>query len=374
MTDRERFRTLMAGGTPDRVPFLAFSELVPEAIWEEQLRGLGMGLIVHASSVVTAADGFEIRHSHDGALHTAEMRTPRGTLTARYRTDQPRISGSGEIQTEWYVKVPEDYEPMIWSLEHTDFTLDSRSYHAVRERLGEHGVTHTWCDEPPYMGLQYLLGWENWVLHQVDHPVLFRELLEVYGRMQDRRMRAQLAAPERDLINIGNLSGNYSPRAYAEYTKPYFDRYAKPLRELGCSVTIHADALNLKQHVGLLPGPYVNVVEAFTPPPVGNLSIAEARAAWGPGVTLHVNVPETVFHSGYEATFRWTRDLLASDPCPNKFLSFTEVGLLGVEGALREVFLTGIRAVMDALHRHTYADPGPRAAGGARTSRGGDPG
>ena len=303
MTDRERFRILMAGGTPDRVPFLAFSELVPEEIWERELRDLGMGLITHVSSVVPVAAEVEVRHVRAGAVHTAELVTPCGVLTARYRTDRPRISGSGEVQTEWYVKEPGDYDAMIWALDHTSFRVDGRAFHETRTRLGDHGVTHTWCDEPPYMGLQYLLGWENWVLHQVDHPARFRELMDAYGRKQDRRLEAQLTAPERDLINLGNLSGNYAPRHYAEYTKPYFDRYAPRLRERGCSVTIHADALNLKQHAALLPGAGVNVIEAFTPPPVGNLPVGEVRSAWGPEVTLHINVPETLFHSGYDATF-----------------------------------------------------------------------
>lgn len=352
MTNRERFHALMSGGRPDRVPFLAFSELIPADVFERELKGLGMGLIVHAGSVAAEMDSAETRHVRGNGAHTVQLITPKGSLSAGYRTECGRISGSGEVQTEWYVKSPEDYAPMIWALDHTRFSIDSGLYLKALERVGEDGVTHTWCDEPPYMGLQYLLGYENWALHQYDCPELFAELMDAYGRMQDRRLRAQLLAPERDLINIGNLAGNYSPAKYAQYVKPYFDKYAKLLREAGCSVAIHADALNLKEHIALCPGPYANVVEAFTPPPVGNLSVAEARAAWGPGVTLHINVPETIFYGGYGATYNWTKELLDSDPCPNKFLSFTENGLLGVEGEQYALFMNGIHAVMDALHQN----------------------
>ena len=103
------------------------------------------------------------------------------------------------------------------------------------------------------------------------------------------------------------LRVRYSTRTQARATRLQASSgdipYAPRLRERGYSVTIHADALNLKQHAALLPGAGVNVIEAFTPPPVGNLPVGEVRSAWGPEVTLHINVPETLFHSGYDATF-----------------------------------------------------------------------
>jgi hypothetical protein len=40
----------------------------------------------------------------------------------------------------------------------------------------------------------------------------------------------------------------------------------------------------------------VDIVEAFTPPPMGNLSLKEAREAWGDKFIIWVNFPETVFY------------------------------------------------------------------------------
>lgn len=352
MTNKERFYKIMSGGVPDRVPFLVFSELLPGDIYETKFKDRGMGLIVHAGSVIPVRDSVKEESFNEGDMCIVRINTPYGNLISRFRTGVGEISGSGEIQTEWFVKTEQDYKAMIWVLDNTEFIIDETNYWKIKEQLGEDGVTHTWCDEPPYMALQYLLGLENWSIHQFDYPDLFEELLLAYARMQNRRMMAQLKAPEKDLINIGNLSGNYSPAKYEQYTKPYFDHYAKLLREAGCSVTIHADALNLKEHINLCPGPYVNVVEAFTPPPVGNLSLAEARAAWGEGVTFHINIPETIFYGGYTATYDWTRELLLSDPHPNKFLSFTELGLLGVKDEEYETFITGINAVIDAIEKY----------------------
>jgi hypothetical protein len=349
MTNKERFYTIMSGRKPDRVPFLIFSELLPGDIYQKELKPRDVGIIVHTGSVFPIRSLVKQESILEGDIHSIKIGTPYGDLISRYRTGCDNLSGSGEIQIEWFVKSQQDYKPMIWVLDNTEFLIDETHYRRVKDQIGDDGVTHTWCDEPPYMGLQYLLGYENWSIHQYDYPDLFEELLLAYGRMQDRRMKAQVKAPEKDLINLGNLSGNYSPAKYEQYTKPYFDYYAKLLRKAGCSVTIHADALNLKEYINLCPGPYVNVIEAFTPPPVGDLPIDQARAAWGDEVTIHINIPETIFYEGYTATYNWTRDLLIADPHPNKFLSFTEMGLLGVEGEKYKTFITGINAVIDAL-------------------------
>jgi hypothetical protein len=93
------------------------------------------------------------------------------------------------------------------------------------------------------------------------------------------------------------------------------------------------------------------VIEAYTPPPVGEVSLAEVRQAWGNDTVIWVNFPETVFYSGYEATKRYTIDLLCSDaPGDHLVLSFTEMGLWGaLNDETERIFKTGTLAILDAL-------------------------
>ena len=73
-----------------------------------------------------------------------------------------------------------------------------------------------------------------------------------------------------------------------------------------------------------------DVIEAFTPPPIGSLSVKEARAAWGEKTIIWVNFPETIFWQGKQATKQYTQDLLLSDPPGNALiLGFTEMGTWG---------------------------------------------
>jgi len=331
MTNRERMRAILEGRKPDRVPVMFFSELLPRGQFEREIRNRGVGLIVHTSSVIQQRPGIEMVITEKDGIRSETIHTPFGDLTARYVMGKNNIASSGTVQTEYFVKSESDYEAAIWLLDQTIFTLNPSVYYQDDMLLGDEGITHVWTDEPPYMGLQYLMGYVNWCLHQHDYPESFQALLDAYERMQMRRMDVLVSAPEKDLINIGNLSGNFSPDKYERYMKPYFDKVAERLRKAGKSVTIHADAINLKEYAKLIPGPWVNVIEAFTPPPVGNLTLQEARKMWGEGTIIWINFPETVFYSGYEETYRYTVELLRSDPCPNKYISFTEIGLLGVD-------------------------------------------
>ena len=72
----------------------------------------------------------------------------------------------------------------------------------------------------------------------------------------------------------------------------------------------------------------IDVVEAYTPPPVGELSLPEVRAAWGDKTIIWVNIPETIFWFGAEEAKRYTIDLLKSGAPGNALvLSFTEMGM-----------------------------------------------
>lgn len=352
MNNKERFRLLMSGAEPDITPFLIFSELLPGNVFQEQLRQHDIGLIVHAGSVHTRTE-YPVHDEISQGIRRQTATTPYGTCYAEYRTGHANISGNGEIQKSYWIKSPADYAKVVHMLDNTHFDLDSATYMRALDRLGEDGVTHTWCDEPPYMGLQYLLGYEKWCLDQYDVPDLFQELMEAYERLQTRRMTLQMEAPERDLICIGNLSGNYAPARYEIETKPYFDLWGAKLAANGCSVTIHADAINLSKHLDVFPSPGVSVAEAFTPPPTGDLSLLQARRAWGDQLVFHINVPEAIFYMGHDYITAWTKQLLDSDPNPRRFLSFTENGLLGVSGAKLDLYMNGILAICEAIHERT---------------------
>jgi len=348
MNNRERIEAILGGGIPDRIPFLPFSELIPRGSYEREMRARGMGFIVHGASLWSEMPSVEVsQRTRDGEA-TATYRTPVGEVMTKYRTHAQGASNNASVQQEWLIKGVEDYHAVIFMIDDTTYHVDQSAYRKAVADLGDDGIVHTWTDEPPYMDAQYFLGLEKWSYDQYDHPNEFRALLEALARRQERRLQMLLECPD-SFINLGNLAGNFGPSQYKEYILPYYHRYVPWFRDRGKRLTIHADALNLSRYLDLVPLTEVKIIEAFTPPPVGDLALRDARGAWGEDVTIWINFPETVFYGGYDATRRYVIELLQSDPCPNKFLGMTEMGLMGVNESNEAIFKEGIRAIMDGL-------------------------
>lgn len=347
MTPRERLLAVLNGKTPDKVPFAPFSELLPRGAFERELRNRGMGLVHHHTSVVNSLkDITEIRKNIDGKSITI-YQTPVGEVSTSF-VFKHGVSNDGSVQSEYMIKAVEDYAATIAYLDATVFDVDTYDNTYLTDIIGDDGILHTWSFEPPYMGAQYYLGFEKWIYDQQDYSDSFKALLDALERMQERRMSCVIKAPE-DIVNIANLAGNFSPDAFERDMLPYCRKYASLLSAHGIKTTLHADASNMNMFKYLVPKTGINIVEAFTPPPVGDLSLAEARRCWGDAITIWINFPESVFYEGYEQTKQYTIELLRSDPCPNKLISFTEMGLMGVSPAISGIYKTGILAIMDAI-------------------------
>jgi hypothetical protein len=89
----------------------------------------------------------------------------------------------------------------------------------------------------------------------------------------------------------------------------------------------------------------IDGVEAFTPPPVGDLPIEEARALWGKKI-IWANFPETVFLLGREATVRFTRELLQSAAPGENFI-------IGITEDIHPDYIeSGLSAVTETINRY----------------------
>lgn len=347
MTPKERIQCVLNGKTPDRVPFAPFSELIPRSALEHSWRNQGMGFIVHHSSV---GQHSPVRQSvsYEEEKRITTYHTPKGAVTDIF-SYQSGASNDGMVQTAFMIRGEEDYEGAIAYINSMEYTAHPYAGIMTEHYLGNEGVTHAWTGEPPYMQAQYYLGLEEWSYHQEDYPQQFGALLESLAAAQHKNLLCHLQGKEA-MFNLGNLAGNFSPEKFEEKMVPYFAYYASLFHKAGKKTTIHADASNLLEHKELILPCGVDIVEAFTPPPVGNLSLAAAREAWGENITILINFPETIFYSGYDQTLRFTRELLQSDPCPNKILSLTEMGFVGADHNNLKTIEEGIQAVLDAAN------------------------
>jgi len=121
------------------------------------------------------------------------------------------------------------------------------------------------------------------------------ELVESLARCYRRQLEIAAGSPA-EVVWLGdNITGTIvSPRVFQKYCKPIYDFDCAVLRQAGKISFAHFDGVNrpLRECIA---GVALDVIEAFTPPPMEDMTVAEARRAW-PDKVLSLNVPSNLFH------------------------------------------------------------------------------
>ena len=85
------------------------------------------------------------------------------------------------------------------------------------------------------------------------------------------------------IIIFCDITDNVSPQIYKEYVVPYFKKYSREFSKKGIISGVHAHASNLDGYKDVINEFDAGWIEAFTPPPYGDLALSDARKCWGAG-------------------------------------------------------------------------------------------
>lgn len=350
MNTRERILAVLRGEDADKIPFVPYDNLIPRGSFERELRIRGMGLLKRVEEIWSSIPGLQEEHTvHDDEFHITSH-TPVGSVSAAWKGHVGRIDDRGEVQTAWMIKRKEDFAPVFFMVDNTQFHADYAVIQDNARDLGEDGLVRGSGLGPPYDSLEYYFGLVNWSYAQSDYPGLVEQLYEKLCEKEARLAPFVLDSPA-EYVSFGSLSGSYSPRQFKRYTLPFYQKYIPLLKQRGKICALHAHNSNLLAFKDVLHDTGVQVIEAYTPPPLSDCPIQEARNSWGKDTVIWVNFPETIFWSGAKETFQYTLNLLKSDPYPERLIiGMTEMGMFGVTDAETErYFKDGIIAIMDAI-------------------------
>jgi hypothetical protein len=339
----------------DQVPFAPYDNLVPRGDFERMLRNRGMGLCFRRATLTAKAPNVSLETRSEGNIAVNIYHTPKGELTSRSLTHIGRIKDDDlNLDVEGLIKSVNDYDAAIFIIDDTQFQLDENIYYEALRDIGRDGIIRDTGLRPPFGETRCLYGsvsgLPRWSQDQHDYPVQFERLLEALIRREDRRLQSIAESPA-EFISLGDLDGVWGPTIIRKYDLPLYQKWIPILKSKGKICSLHAHALNLSKFKEIVSEIGCDVIEAFTPPPVGDLSIQEARAAWGKDTILWINFPETIFWSGVEATKRYTIDLIQHDSSRNALIiGFTEMGVWGaMSGETERVFREGTVAILDAI-------------------------
>jgi hypothetical protein len=296
LTPRARVEATLRGEMADRVPFTVYWLMFPRGQAERGLRNAGV-------TVVERVPLFQVRMYHVEVLtreyvqggelrQRRELRTPVGTIHSSFRREQ--TFGTSFWQTDYYVKSEEDYDVLEFVLRDRDYAPAYEKYLLQEKRYGEDGYIVGNTEYSPMNMLIYdFLGIERFALDWVERPQRILSLYELLREKQRRMFEVCADSPARLILYGGNISQEVvGLQRFRRYYLPCFAEFAGLLHQQGKLIGCHLDArmATLAEAVGESD---LDVIEAFTPVPTCDMTVAQARRAFGNKI-LWINFPSSV--------------------------------------------------------------------------------
>jgi hypothetical protein len=285
MTIRERLDAALAG-EPVADPVYAVYDwfVVNRAIDWQSLFDLGLGRIHHASLI-------EIEQPNLKIVET--VREEQG----RTRKDVRWITDAGELREltvdgwrrEHLIKTPQDYRIMQRALEGARFRPTSRHFEESERALAGAGFTVGQLGRfgeisyvrTPFQVVQIdFAGLEQFSLDvAVEQPELM-DLVEMMNAQFLEALRCAVKTPATQIKLWENLSvETMGPVLYRKHLVPLYRRALDIAAGAGKRLQVHYDG-KLRIVAGDIASLAFDGLDSMTPPPEGDMTVAEARRRW----------------------------------------------------------------------------------------------
>ena len=313
MSLRERLLTTLRGGTSDRIPWSIYAWLLPHTPAGFHMHHKGLALMGSARVYHETLDQVELsetRRTVNGRT-TIQTRyeTPVGTLTQEAAAE----SGYGtHYRQKYLISAPEDYAMAQFIIEHMHCEPDFTGWRQQDELMGDGGIVVGEIIPVPI--LQLMVDWMG-AQGLAEGIYLYRDrfdsLISAYERVYQRQVQIAADSPAEIIWFPDNVTGSIiSPKIFERYCAPVYAQAMPLMRQASKIPVAHYDGDN-RSLVPSLAHTDLPVIEAFTPPPMGNLSVAEAKSAW-PDKAIWVNFPGNYFLEDSATIEAYTLDLLTA--------------------------------------------------------------
>jgi len=258
--------------------------------------------------------------------HTSERRrrfvSPRGTLTQSW-SYMPEAGADFETKywwTEW-----DEYPAVEYMLEAREYRLDAAEFQSWVERVGDDGLVMLNLTESPLKALHWLAGPQNATIFIMDHPDEMKALARIHQRQALALLEQVVDTPGAEVfICHDNLDSMfYAPYLYRDYCHDYFTQAADLIHRHGKRLMVHACGRS-KALLPLVGQARVDALEGVTPPPMGDVQLADVRRMPGyEGFTLNGGMDaahQELTEAAEAALDGYVRDLFASLPDKRHFI------------------------------------------------------
>lgn len=324
MTARERMMAVLMGEEPDKIPVGAFTlRIGSQGGWIRRLVKRGMGVITLVPPHTPAflhplwvnphledVKYIQIHYTEKGVLkyrHTFE--TPIGSITGVMMVNPLAVPLMLDAQQEYFVKEPADWRVVNYIFEGmlNKLAPNYEEFERTEDEVGDTGLTYAFIGKTSYQRAWVeLASPERAIIDFHEQPEELQEYIEIQKQLHTRIAEIAAESPAKFIDIAENITNVISPKLYREYCMPIYEIYSKLFEGTGKVLGTHVDGRfgTLKKEISEAA---FKVMESYTVPPAGDVSLTEAKAIWPEKVVFMNTAPHLAWaepeevRKGYEA-------------------------------------------------------------------------
>jgi len=360
---KERILAVLHREEPDIIPFSIYFEtlqLAGLAVYEPWRKLLDKGLCLHAP-LVTQTHKVNCPNATMDIIHQYGNRTSWSPADILMAMESPHdILGKlntpvGEatfkasvkgldmsIQLPWFpedgyfIKDFKDYEVIKYLIEDAEYTPYYDDIKELQMILGNFGIVDSLVPKSPLQSLIMLMGPKKLALDYYMHQKEFDDLYRAIYKKQLEIYKIAAESPAEVIWAPDNVTSLItSPKLFEKYNVPFYNEAADILHKHDKIYIVHMDG-TLKHLAELIAKTRIDVIESFTHPPVGDLTITEAKKLWKDKV-IWANFPEPVSMQGPKAVRVKTIEMLNDAAPGDNFLMGISEGFPSFQHMLKFV-------------------------------------
>ncbi len=351
MTPRERVEKALRGGHAEKVPFTMYECMIPQCSAERAMRNRDLCIVqrdtvfkTHRPNVKTTQQTYwEGEKEFVRTIHE----TPVGTLTVLRES-----AGFTSWAHEKMLKGPDDYKAILFYVQDECYEPDYKRFAQAQQDFGDDAIFRAMIHLEPLQALisSDIMGMENFCMEWMDRR---DEVLKIYEAVASNRRKIYPIVAESP-AGHANYGGNVTPEIiglenFEKYYVSHYNEAAEVLHKSGKLIGCHFDA-NCKLLSEAIAATDLDYIEAFTPAPDSDMTLAEARAAW-PDKVIWLNFPSSLHLKSDAEVEAATVDLLNEAGTPDGLI-------MGItEDIPAHRWRDSCPAIIDGLEHHARSNP-----------------
>jgi hypothetical protein len=351
MTPRDKVLAVLNDGHTDVVPFTVYRNLFPQCRAEREMRNRGLCLVERRPAVKTHRPNVkfkeEIYQEKGKTFRCRAYETPVGKLSTLHE-----LAGFTSWCHEKMFKGPEDYKALLFLIQDEQYEPDYESFADAERTYDGDAIFRAGLKLEP---LQELISGEMMAMQTFCFEWMDRrdEILGLYNALVEKRRQLYPLVAQSPATHT-NYGGNVLPeitgvKDFETYYAPHYNEAAEIFHKHGKLLGCHFDA-NCRQLADAIARTDLDYVEAFTPAPDTDMSLADARRAW-PDKVLWLNFPSSQHLRSDAEVEQVAVDLLDELDSINGLI-------MGVTEDIPEHrWRQSCQAIMNGLERHADENP-----------------